>query len=248
MDTVAVENAAGRGGFVFVCDHASNFFPAPYDHSLGVSQADKAAHISWDPGALGVARGLAETLDAPLVYTKVSRLVIDCNREEDRPDLIPSMSELTEISGNRELTDCERTARLDLVHRPFHAAIDAVLEERLSRGLPTALVSVHSFTPVYKGRSRPWEIGLIYDRDRRLAEPVLKALQETDGLTVGDNEPYSPSDGVYYTIRRHGENRDLPCLMIEIRNDELTTVAEEARWAGLLAPLLEAAVKGERNA
>lgn len=240
---VAVENAEGAGPFVFVCDHASNFFPPPYDTSLGLTDADKIAHIAWDPGALGVAKGLAKSLDAPLVHTTVSRLIIDCNREESRADLIPCLSETTQIAGNRDLSADEKAFRLNLAHRPFHKAIDKVINERLDRGLPTAVVSIHSFTPVYKGQSRPWEIGLIYDTDRRLADPVLEGLKAAGGLTVGDNEPYAPSDGVYYTIRRHGEDRKLPCLMIEIRNDEVKTAAEEARWSNLLGPLLEHAAQ-----
>lgn len=238
---VAVENAEGGGPIVFVCDHASNFFPAPYDTCLGVSESDKSAHIAWDPGALGVARGLAARLNAPLVHTTVSRLIIDCNREEDRVDLIPSLSETTRITGNEDLSTEEKTFRLDLAHRPFHEAIDRVLDMRKTRGLPTAVVSIHSFTPVYKGTARPWEIGLISDRDRRLADPVLADLRARGDLTVGDNEPYAPSDGVYYTIRRHGEDRQLPCLMIEIRNDEVKTSAEENRWSDMLAPMLERA-------
>ncbi|PVB59850.1 N-formylglutamate amidohydrolase [Labrenzia sp. 011] len=236
--TVAVENAEGTGPFVFVCDHASNFLPPPYDRSLGITQTDKTAHIAWDPGALGVALGLSQRLDSPLVHSGVSRLVIDCNREEDRADLIPSLSETTPIAGNRNLSASEIAFRLDLAHRPFHEAIDKVINQRLDRGLPTAVVSIHSFTPVYKGDARPWEIGLISDRDRRLADPVLSELRRRGDLTVGDNEPYAPSDGVYYTIRRHGEDRQLPCLMIEIRNDEVKTAEEESRWSEMLAPML----------
>ncbi|WP_209010976.1 N-formylglutamate amidohydrolase [Labrenzia sp. PHM005] len=241
---VEVLNAEGAGELVLLCDHASNHFPPPYDQCLGVSEDDKSAHISWDPGALGVAKALSEALDSPLVYTTVSRLVIDCNREEDREDLTPSLSELTEISGNRDLSEEERAFRLDLVHRPFHNAIDKLLSLRKERGLPSAVVSVHTYTPVYKGKQRPWEIGLISESDRSLANPVLDGLNARGDLTVGDNEPYAPSDGVYYTVRRHGEDRSLPCLMIEIRNDEVTTPDEERRWADLLGPLLKSAAQG----
>ncbi len=240
---VEVENAEGTGPLVFVCDHASNFLPPPYDTSLGITEADKIAHIAWDPGALGVARGLSKTLNAPLVFTTVSRLIIDCNREENRSDLMPCLSETTEIAGNLDLPDAEKEFRLNLAHRPFHQAIDKVISQRVERGQPTAVVSIHSFTPVYKGMSRPWEIGLISENDRSLADPVIAGLKAKGGLTVGDNEPYAPSDGVYYTIRRHGENRHLPCLMIEIRNDEVKTPAEEQRWVELLAPILKAAAE-----
>lgn len=240
---VEVLNAEGAGELVLLCDHASNHFPPPYDHCLGVSEDDKSAHIAWDPGALGVAKALSKALDCPLVYTTISRLIIDCNREEDREDLTPSLSELTEIKGNKDLSEEERRFRLDLVHRPFHDAIDRLLSFRGERGLPSAVVSVHTYTPVYKGEQRPWEIGLISENDRRLADPVLEGLSSHGGLTVGDNEPYAPSDGVYYTVRRHGENRSLPCLMIEIRNDEVTTSDEEQRWADLLGPLLKSAAQ-----
>jgi predicted N-formylglutamate amidohydrolase len=164
---VAVENADGAGPFVLVCDHASNFFPPPYDTSLQISEADKKAHIAWDPGALGVARGLSRALDAPLVYSTVSRLIVDCNREETRPDLMPCLSETTQIAGNRDLSADEKAFRLNLAHRPFHQAIDRLLNERKAGGLPTAVVSVHTYTPVYKGKFRPWEIGLIYESDDR---------------------------------------------------------------------------------
>jgi len=240
---VAVENAGGSGPFVLVCDHASNFFPPPYDTSLQISEAEKCAHIAWDPGALGVAKGLSKALDAPLVYSTVSRLIVDCNREETRADLMPCLSETTQIAGNRDLSADERAFRLNLAHRPFHQAIDRVLNERKAKGPPTAVVSVHTYTPVYMGKARPWEIGLISERDRRLADPVLAELRARGGLTVGDNEPYAPADGVYYTVRRHGEARGLPCLMIEIRNDEVTTPEEEARWSELLAPMLSRAAE-----
>ncbi|MEP3048095.1 MAG: N-formylglutamate amidohydrolase [Roseibium sp.] len=240
---VEVLNADGAGSLVLLCDHASNHFPPPYDQALGVSEVDKSAHIAWDPGALGVAKSLSEKLDAPLVHTTVSRLIIDCNREEDRADLIPCLSETTQISGNQNLSSEEKNFRLDLVHRPFHKAIDKLLNLRKERGQPTAVVSIHTYTPVYKGQSRPWEIGLIYDQDRRIADQVLQSLKSLDELTVGDNEPYAPSDGVYYTIHRHGEERSLPCLMIEIRNDEVTTPRDEEKWAAFLAPMLQTAAE-----
>lgn len=244
---VEVVNADGAGAIVLLCDHASNHFPPPYDDCLGVSEKDKSAHISWDPGALGVAKFLSEALDAPLVHTTVSRLVIDCNREEQRADLVPSLSEVTEIPGNRDLTEEERAFRINLVHRPFHNAIDKLLSLRTERGLPSAVVSVHTYTPVYKGKQRPWEIGLISEKDRSLADPVLDGLKARGDLTVGDNEPYAPSDGVYYTVRRHGEDRSLPCLMIEIRNDEVATPEAEKHWADLLGPLLQSAADAALN-
>ncbi|MBO6755082.1 MAG: N-formylglutamate amidohydrolase [Roseibium sp.] len=240
---VRIVNGTGTGTVVLICDHASNRFPAPYDTILGLSQKDKERHIAWDPGAFGVASAMAERLDAPLVYSTVSRLVIDCNREEDADDLIPAISETTPIPGNSHISGEERELRLGLAHRPFHAAIDALLDERQRLGRSTVLVSVHSYTPIYMGQSRPWEIGLIANTDRRLFEPALARLRAETAYQVGDNEPYSPADGVYYTLIRHGENRGLPSLMIEIRNDEIATPAAEHDWGALLAETVHEALK-----
>jgi len=235
---VLIENEDGRSPIILLCDHASNRMPSPYDVSLGVSDADKQAHIAWDPGALGVSRALSQHLDAPLIHSTISRLIIDCNRAEDAPDLIPARSEMTAIPGNAALSEGERVRRLDLAHRPFHAAIEAALNKRREDSRPAALVSVHSYTPVYNGIHRPWEIGLISGDDRRLSDPVLADLRARTAFQVGDNQPYSPADRVYYTLHRHGESVGLPSLMIEIRNDEITTPDEEQEWADLLAPML----------
>ncbi|MTI06481.1 N-formylglutamate amidohydrolase [Roseibium denhamense] len=239
---VQVDNRLGSSPLVLLCDHASNAMPAPYDTSLGIQEADKTAHVAWDPGALGVAKCLSELLDAALIYPTLSRLIIDCNRDEKRVDLCPPLSENTVVPGNQDLSGDERKQRLDLVHRPFHREIAGLLDQRSAQNRPAAVVSIHSYTPVFKGRHRPWEIGLIYDTDTRLADPVLAALKACTGLSVGDNEPYAPSDGVYYTIDRHGQSRGLPCLMIEIRNDEIASKDQERKWAELLAPMLSSAV------
>lgn len=248
---VNVVNRSGAGNIVLVCDHASNRMPAPYDRLLGVSEADKRAHVAWDPGALGVSMELSRLLDAPLVASTISRLIIDCNRDETAPDLIPAVSETTVVPGNGNLTPEDRQLRIDLAHRPFHSALDGLLSERLDRNQPTAVVSVHSFTANYKGVSRPWEIGLISGNDRRMIDPVIEELRATTDYLVGDNEPYSPKDGVYYTLQRHGDDRNLPTLMIEIRNDEIATEPAELKWANLLAPILEnvtSKVHGRTNA
>jgi len=240
---VLIENEDGRSPIILLCDHASNRMPSPYDVSLGVSDAEKQAHIAWDPGALGVSRALSRLMGASLVHSTISRLIIDCNRAEDAPDLIPARSEMTSIPGNTALSEEERETRLDLAHRPFHAAVEALLDKRKADSRPAALVSVHSYTPVYNRIHRPWEIGLISGHDRRLADPVLAALRVGTAFQVGDNQPYSPADGVYYTLHRHGESAGLPALMIEIRNDEITTPDEEQEWADVLAPLLSEAAE-----
>ncbi len=236
-ESVHVTNRSGRGIYVLTCDHASNHVPPEFE-GLGLPGAELERHIAWDPGALAVARQMAEALDAPLIETCISRLVLDCNRPLDAPDLVPPVSELTAIPGNEGLSQEERQARIERCWQPFHQAIESVIEERLARGQETRLVSVHSFNPVYKGENRPWEIGIVHDDDLRLAAPLIAALRAVPGLTVGDNQPYSPADRVYFTLEAHARGRDLPCAMIEIRNDQLADEAGQRKWAELLSTLL----------
>jgi predicted N-formylglutamate amidohydrolase len=250
FDAVAVENADGGGAFVIVCDHASNRFPPEYGF-LGLDEPARVAHIAWDPGALGVSRHLSSLLDAPLVHCTVSRLVIDCNRPLDAPDLIAATSETTTIPGNANLTDADRRRRIAAVHVPFHDAIDALVEARLAAGRATALIGVHSFTRVYRGVARPWEAGLIFDRNRRLADVLIEGLR-AEGLNVGVNQPYAPADRVYYTLSRHGEARGLDCAMLEIRNDLVRSDDDEAEWAtriaGILSGVMLSEIKDVRSA
>lgn len=232
-DTVGVTNPGGSSPFVLTCDHASNFMPAEFG-TLGLPAEDLSRHIAWDPGALPVARRMAAALDATLIETRISRLVIDCNRPLDAPDLVPPVSETTIIPGNAGLSDTQRAERIALSWRPFHDTIANIIDDRLARGQETRLVSVHSFTPVYKGKNRPWHIGIIHDDDRRLASPLIAALQRLSGVTVGVNEPYSPADRVYFTLERHARSRGLACAMIEIRNDEISGETGQRKWADLL--------------
>ena len=164
---VVVENPRGAGPFVIVCDHASNRIPDDY-RSFGYAEDALATHIAWDPGALGVSRRLSALLDAPLLWPDVSRLVIDCNRPIDASSLIVSESEGRPVPPNRNLSQAQRDERIQRVHAPYHDAIDACLRRRLAAGVAPALIAIHSFTPVYLGKSRPWEIGIVFGEDRRL--------------------------------------------------------------------------------
>lgn len=237
---VRIENPDGAGAFVVICDHASNHIPYEM-HSLGLAEEARSAHIAWDPGALPVARHLARRLDAPLCWPDMSRLVIDCNRAPDAVDLILARSEGRDVPGNRDITEAEKGRRLATVHVPYHDAISKCLARRDAADMPTALVAVHSFTPVYLGQRRRWEIGVVFDEDRRLAETLIRKLKADSGLTVGVNEPYAPADGVYYTLRRHSEASGLPSVMIELRNDQIADEGTQHVWADRLADILESA-------
>lgn len=237
---IVEENPAGSGPFVIVCDHASNRIPKELE-SYGFDSALREMHIAWDPGALGVARRLSAALDAPLIWPDVSRLVIDCNRPPDAASLIVVETERGPVEANRDLSRDERARRIGRIHTPYHAAIDACLERRADAGLSTALVAVHSFTPLFFGKPRPWQVGVVFGDDRRLADILISELQSDTALTVGINEPYAPADNVYYTVERHAGPRGMPAAMIEIRNDEIGDEAGQRAWASRLAQILVAA-------
>ena len=236
-DIVVSENPDGRGDFIILCDHASNRMPPHYE-MLGLSPADLVSHIAWDPGALPVSRHLSGLLDAPLLWPDMSRLVIDCNRDPQAEDLIVTASEDRPVPGNRDLPVEERRARLEQIHMAYHAAVETLIEQRNAAGLGCSLIAVHSYTPVYRGVARPWQIGILFDRNRALADRLIGALQADPALNVGVNEPYSPADRVYYTLDRHGERRGLPTVMIEIRNDEVASTDDQRMWAERIAGIV----------
>jgi len=234
-------NAQGRSPFVLVCDHASNRIPDAYG-DLGLTLTQRLMHIAWDPGALAVARQLVDLLDAPLVQSTVSRLVIDPNRDHDAPDLIPTISETTRIPANDDMDPLERAHRIVAYHSPFHDAIEALLDRRRNEGRETILVTVHSFTPVYRGVSRPWPIGLIHGKDTGFTRAFGDALlADMPGLDLGWNQPYAALNGVTYTLEHHGDERGLASTMIEIRNNEILEPSGVDLWAHRVARCLEVA-------
>lgn len=237
-DPVAlVENPQGLSPILLICEHASNHLPQRYG-TLGLTPEQIESHIAWDPGALGVAKDLSRLLDAPLIHATISRLVLDLNRDPSAPDSIWTVSERTAIPGNENLDPDERARRVSEVYDMFHEAVDGLVEQRLRSGQTRAVVSIHSFTPVYRDVPRPWHVGLIHDRDERFARHVEAGLRSDPALIVGINEPYSPADRVFHTLERHAERRGLAPLMIEIRNDLIRTEDGQALWAKRLAPLL----------
>lgn len=236
-DAVRITNPAGHSAIVLICEHASNRIPLKFG-MLGLKESDLARHIAWDPGALRVARMLAGALDAVLIESTVSRMVIDCNRPLDAPDLITRRTELTDIPGNIGLTAADRAERIALSWEPFHQAVARLLDRRAAAGRDTAVVSIHSYNPTWKGVARPWHAGIIHDDDERMSSAIIERLHAIPGLIVGDNEPYAPADRVYYTIERHARSRGLPCAMIEIRNDEIAEASGQRRWSDRFAEIL----------
>lgn len=242
-EAVETVNAQGAGRVLLLCEHASNHVPARYD-GLGLDAEGRASHAAWDPGARAVALALSRALDAPLVASRVSRLVYDCNRPPEAASAMPEQSELVEVPGNRDLTQAQRDERIATVYRPFCAAVSALMADRRTRGRPTALITVHSFTPVYFGQPRATEIGILHDADARLADAMLAEAHRLPHRRIARNDPYGPEDGVTHSLKIHGLDNALPNVMIEIRNDLIADAAGVAALAQdlmtLIAPALDA--------
>ena len=239
-DPVVVDNEVGSSVFLLTCDHAGRAFPRRLGR-LGLPEAETLRHIAWDIGIGAVGQCLSELLDAPCVRQTYSRLVIDCNRDPAVPSSIPEISEYTEIAGNLGLTEAARRARIDGVFQPYHRRIAALLDRRAAAGCDTALVALHSFTPVFKGVGRPWHAAVLFNRDARLAHALAQLLRAEPGLVIGENEPYAVSDLTDYTVPVHGERRGLLHVEIEIRQDLIAEPHGQAAWAERLARLLPAA-------
>ena len=231
-----IENETAPGRIILVCEHASNHFPAPWG-DLGLTQDQARAHIAWDPGALGLARGLSHRLNAPLIHATVSRLVYDCNRAPDLPSAMPARSEIHDIPGNAAISATDRLARTEAIYLPFHDALHRLIARRIALGLRPVILTVHSFTPVYFGQPRRVEFGVIHDADPTLAQAIVAAARHTR-LDAQLNAPYSAADDVTHTLRVHATPYGLPNAMLEIRNDLIASPEAEQTMADLLAPVL----------
>jgi predicted N-formylglutamate amidohydrolase len=235
---VAVVNGGGQSPYLLISEHASNRLPKALG-TLGLSQSELERHIAWDIGAERVARLLSRLIDAPLVLQRYSRLAYDCNRPPDSAGAIPEISETTHIPGNRNLSPADKLARTREIYRPFQAAIADLLDRRAADGTRSLVVTIHSFTPVYKGKPRVVELGILHDRDTRLADRLMTSFPTVDARR---NEPYGPDDGVLHTLNLHAAPRDLRHAMIEIRNDFLLDDRGQVEWAERLsAALVQAA-------
>lgn len=226
-------------GLLLTADHARRDLPAEYG-SLGLAKSEFERHIAYDIGVEELTRQLAAKLDAPAVMGGFSRLLIDPNRGEDDPTLIMQLSDGAVIPGNYPMTADEREKRLDNFYRPYHDAVASLSTQvALASGKAPFVVSIHSFTPNWRGKDRPWHIGLLWDSDPRAITPLLTMLRDEPGLIVGDNEPYNgalKNDAMY----RHATSRGYAHVLIEVRQDLIAEKAGATEWAERLAPMLSA--------
>lgn len=227
----------GHSSLIILCDHASNQLPQEFG-SLGLAPEEFKRHIAYDLGAKNLTEILASLLKAPAILTNFSRLLIDCNRGRDDPTLVPCLSDCTIVPDNTSLTSESFSQRIKSFYDPYHQAIDATITKTLAKNIIPSLLSIHTFTPIWKGFSRPWHVSILWDKDPRLAQPLIKRLEQIRGIIVGNNEPYRGwlrGD----TLWQHGTKRGLPHALIEIRQDQLTNEKTIHDWASRLHNILK---------
>jgi predicted N-formylglutamate amidohydrolase len=235
---IVTGDAASR--LILLCDHASNALPPEY-HGLGIPPAELERHIAYDIGARGLTLGLADRLGASAVLSRFSRLLIDLNRGLDDPTLIMQISDGAVVPGNRDLSAAERERRIARFHKPYHAAIGGLLAAVRARGGIPFLVSIHSFTAVWRGWPRPWHAGILWDRDARVARAMIEGFR-AQGLVVGDNEPYHGAlEGD--TLHTHGTLTGFPHALIEVRQDLIADKTGVDEWVERVARVVEPIMK-----
>ena len=233
---VEIVSGDPSGRLALLCDHATNRLPAAYG-TLGLPRAELDRHIAYDIGAAALTQALAARFKATAVLAGFSRLLIDPNRGEDDPTLIMRLSDRAIVPGNAVVGADERARRIAAFYQPYHAAIDTVLSAKLARGIVPIVLSVHSFTPQWRGARRPWHAGLLWDADPRVARALISGLAAESALVVGDNQPYS-GDLRNDTLFRHATVRGLPHALIEVRQDLIDDEAGVQAWADRLEPII----------
>jgi len=218
---------------LILCDHASATVPHRLGN-LGLDEAALSRHIAWDIGAKPLTLSLRQRLGATAIVAGYSRLVIDCNRDPSDPTSIVVLSDDVIVPGNKEIDADGMAARANECFWPYHNAIRNHIDACLASAIVPALVFIHSFTPVYRRRPRPWHVGILWRADPRIPVPLLAALRNEAGVIVGDNEPYSARSGHDYSIEVHGAKRGIPHVAIEVRQDLIDTDHGVEHWAAIL--------------
>lgn len=230
-------NSDRMSNVLLTCDHAGAAIPAAMEN-LGLGPEHLGRHISSDIGVAELGRAVSTRLDAPLLLTNYSRLMIDVNRSLDDPTSVCVISDGAVVPGNRDLSPEEKELRAEMFFRPYHDAIDGLIVRSLNAGAVPAVVALHSFTRFFNGRERPWDIGLLWHRDSRMVKPLLARLQEVPDLRVGENQPYSGANGHGYSMEYHADSRGLSNVLIEVRQDHIHDPDSVEHIAGILGDAL----------
>ncbi len=227
----------GSAKCLVVADHAGNAVPASLQR-LGLAPGVLNTHIAVDIGTRATATLLASRLRAPLILANYSRLVVDLNRNLNDSTAFIDESDGIAISGNQNISAVEKKRRCNAIYQPYHNAIDCIINGFLNRGTVPVIISIHSFTPELENRHRPWHIGVLWDKDPRIALPLLTTLRKNPDLNVGDNKPYSGRHSPDYTIDHHAEDNKLAYVSIEIRQDLISNETGVEHWVAILCDAL----------
>jgi predicted N-formylglutamate amidohydrolase len=230
-----IQHADSENPLLLTVDHASRYIPESYGNLGLEDHAVLYRHIAWDIGIEDVSKRLAEKLGATAIFARFSRLLLDANRYPDNPAITPAISDGVEIPANQGITETEKARRIETWFKPYHAAINELIEKKAAAHEEPLLISMHSFTPVMNEFERPWHIGVLWDNDPRIALPLLDILRRNSSIVVGDNEPYSARDPLGYTMNEHGTNRGIANVAIEIRQDLIDTHQGAEKWASIMA-------------
>lgn len=233
-----VLNAVSVAPILLVCDHASCRFPEALG-DMGLDPFARRCHLAIDIGAGSLTECLSDSLGVTAVLAQYSRLVVDCNRELLDPGAFLEFGDGILVPGNRNLNRDDKEARAAAIYRPYHKAIDQQIERLSMLGPPPVFVSIHSFTPVLNGVSRPWQVGVLWDKDQRTAEIFVENFRAA-GLVTGDNEPYSGKAPQDFTIDHHAERAGLPHVGIEVRQDLIDSHAGVERMAAIMHKIIAA--------
>lgn len=237
-DSYYVLNENSSSPVFLIADHASRDIPAKYD-DLGIDDPSLLRrHVAWDIGIEDVTKRMADKMDCAAAFSKFSRLLIDANRYPDDPSSIPYISDGVTVPDNQAVSDADRADRIKTYFDPYHTKITEILAAKLAIHAAPLVISMHSFTPIMSDFERPWHVGVLWDKDGRIALPMLDALQKNPTLVVGDNEPYSAREPLGYTMNEHGTLRGIPHVVVEIRQDLIDTHHGAEKWASLMVDVL----------
>jgi len=233
----SVYRATSLSKIIILCDHASNYIPKKYNN-LGLKRSDVNKHIGWDIGALKVAKKISKNINCSLIHSSFSRLLIDCNRHLKSSGAFIKKSEDIVIPGNKNVSKKEKLLRAKKYYFPYHDQINKVIERKLKDKIVPILVSIHSFTPIYLGESRPWHIGLLQRKDQRLSSIFAKEIKKNKKIVLGINQPYKLDLAGDFTIPFFSESYGLPHVLIEIRQDLLIKNKSINFWSNFISDIL----------
>ena len=237
-DSYYVLNEDSPSPVFLIADHASREIPAKYNN-LGIEDPSLLRrHVAWDIGIEDVTARMADKMGCSAAFSKFSRLLIDANRYPDDPSSIPYISDGVTVPDNKDVSDEDRADRIKTYFEPYHVKITEILAAKLAQHAAPIVISMHSFTPIMNDFERPWHVGVLWDKDGRIAQPMLEVLHKNPTLVVGDNEPYSAREPLGYTMNEHGTLRDIPHVVVEIRQDLIDTHHGAEKWASLMVDVL----------